>query len=311
MTDENPCAIMAIRTVDNTRSSVQPFGLAENHDSDPHEYRIVEAAIPSWLEEIAAKYRRLRTSCDIDPDEVSLDGVTILSTDQLMKRFAQAAIPERRGGNFDVLRSDFGEMILALHGELEYGYCYGYRPVRDRELPGQPGRGIDQIGVKAVIDSSSGLTKIALILGEAKVSSDKNSPPAVVDTADDCLRKQHLFHLNNRTITCDKVVNAGRRCADRETQRNLLLAGELLRVGRLDRLDIICHSLVVRPKSLSSVSDFGTFKTSVSDFAPGVIRFIIFRLPDDDLEGMISKFAELARSSELEHLANAETVDGA
>jgi hypothetical protein len=280
---------------------VELFGVVESHDSSPHEYRIIEATSPNWLEELAAAYRTLRTTSSINPDAITLDGITILSPELLMQRIAQAAMPQRIGGNFDVLRSDFGEMVLAMHGETAYGYCYGYRSVRDRELPASPGRGIDQIGVKgAILDNDSGVSKVTLVLGEAKVSSDRNSPPAVVDRAEDSLRQQHLFHVGNRGITADKVVNAGRRCTDPETQRNLLLAAELLRVGKLDHLIIVCHSLVVRPKTRAGVSDFGTFKSSPTDFTPGVVRFIIFRLPDDNLEAMIDKFATLARSDSQE-----------
>ena len=285
------------------------FRLAEALDSSPHEYRVIEPDDPLWLEKLAHEYRELRTSSVIQPEEIKLDGITLVSLALLQQRIAEAAIAERRGGNFDVLRSDLGEMIMARHGTDEYGYLYGYRSIRDREMPGLPGRGIDQIGVEAPVVDTTGSPRIALVLCEAKVSSDRRSPPSVVDAAEDSLRNQHIYHIKNVEVTADKIVNAARRCTDRETNYTMLIAAELLRTKIFDRLIVICHSLIVRPASCASEQDFGTFMKSPDDYLPGLIRFIICRLPNTDLESTIDSFTQIARSAQPAEPANQGTTD--
>lgn len=268
------------------------FRVAETHDDDPHEFHILEPAHVNWLYDLATKYRELRTYCDLPLGDIRLDGVTVLSTEALQMRMIDAAVPVRRGGNFDVVRSDFGEVALAVYGEEAYGYSYGYRSVRDRELVQFPGRGIDQIGVAATKNP----TKILVALGEAKVSSDQRSPPGVVDTSDDCLRIQHLHHLSNLAATADKVLLAARRCADPSTQELMLIAAELLRQKKFDNLTVCCHSFVARPASLAVVSDCGSFKLDPSAYAPGLVRFTLLRLPADDMEAIIGQFEQIARN---------------
>jgi hypothetical protein len=264
------------------------FRVAEVHDDDPHEFHILEPASSDWLQELANRYRALRTHFDLQPGEVTLDGITVLGTEALQRRIVEAAIPARRGGNFDVLRSDLGEMALAVHGEERYGYRYGYRSVRDRETVQLPGRGIDQIGVASTEDPQI----ILLVLGEAKVSAEKKSPPGVVDTSDDCLRAQHLHHIANYRDTANKVLLAARRCTDPETQELLLLASALLRDRRFEHLVLCCHSFVARPSLLAASSDYGTFRSAPADYTPSRVRFTILRLPGDDVEAIIDKFRE-------------------
>jgi hypothetical protein len=272
------------------------FRVVESHDVDQHELRIIEPEPQAWLEQLATAYRSLRTATVVEVDDLELDGLRVLSGDHLKARLADRLVPTRRGGNFDVTRSDLGEMILGVVGEEMYSCAYGYRSVRDRELVGAPGRGIDQIGVEElneVLDTR----QLALVLGEAKVSAEALTPPRVVDTAEDCLRNQHLGHISDLEVTADKVLDAARRCADRRTQRLMMWASELLRAERFDVLRLLCASVVVRPKDLACASDFGTFRTSPADYVPADVRFFVVRVPTNDIEALIDQFVAFAKAA--------------
>ncbi|HEX4225648.1 MAG TPA: hypothetical protein VHZ97_25005 [Pseudonocardiaceae bacterium] len=238
---------------------------------------------------LAREYRRLRTASDHPPTALSFDGLD-LAVGEVAAILAAATVPHYEPGNFGVVRSDLAEVILGLVGQSMYGSRYGYRSVSDRELVQRPGRGIDQIGVE--VDEPA--TRLTLVLGEAKVSSEQKSPPGVVDRGDDCLRAQHLAHLRNRDATADKVWAASRHCADPRTQELLRLAAELFRRRIDDRVRIVASSLLVRPSTARVPRDFGSFHRASADFLPAHIRFLLVRLPGD-IDEFAVEFARLTR----------------
>ncbi|HEY4453179.1 MAG TPA: hypothetical protein VGN81_02605 [Pseudonocardiaceae bacterium] len=270
-------------------SSDQPpiFVIAERHDIGNHQLRVLEPATADWLAVLAAEYRRLRTASDQPAAALSFDGLD-LAVHEVAKILTATTVPHYEPGNFGVVRSDLAEVILALVGETVYGSRYGYRSVRDRELVQRPGRGIDQIGVEVAP------THLTLVLGEAKVSTEKKSPPGVVDRGDDCLRAQHLAHLHNRDATADKVWAASRRCADQQTQQLLRIAAELFRRRIDDKIRIVASSLLVRPSTARTPQDFGSFHRASADFQPAHIRFLLVRLADD-VDEVAMEFARLSR----------------
>ncbi|HEY4023840.1 MAG TPA: hypothetical protein VGM75_34510 [Pseudonocardiaceae bacterium] len=265
------------------------FVIAEQHDVGEHQLRVLEPASADWLAVLAEEYRRLRTIASYRATALSFDGLD-LAVDEVARILRAATVPHYEPGNFGVVRSDLAEVILGLIGEQLYGSRYGYRSVTDRELVQRPGRGIDQIGVE--IDQAA--TRLTLVLGEAKVSTEQKSPPGVVDRGGDCLRAQHLAHLHNRDVTADKVWAASRRCADPETQELLRLAAELFRRHLDDKIRVVASSLMVRPSTARTPRDFGTFHTASADFRPAHIRFLLIRVPGD-VDEVAMEFARLAR----------------
>lgn len=271
------------------------FVIAERHDVGGHHLRVLEPAAADWLTVLAKEYRRLRMLSRHPVNALSFDGLD-LAVEEVAKILRAATVPRYESGNFGVVRSDLAEVILGLVGETMYGSRYGYRSVSDRELVQRPGRGIDQIGVE--IDESSdaeqATTRLTLVLGEAKVSTEAKSPPGVVDRGNDCLRAQHLAHLNNRDVTADKVWAASRQCADPDTQELLRIAAELFRYGIDDKIRVVAASLLVRPGTARTPRDFGTFHTASADYQPADIRFLLVRLPGD-IDEFAMEFARLAR----------------
>lgn len=268
------------------------FVVAEMHDQDPHELRVLVPAHEGWLPALAEEYRRVRTMSRLPAQPLSFEGVDILDVSGVESLLAGDCVPQYEKGNFGVARSDLAEVIQALVLEKEYGCRFGYRSVRDRELRQRPGRGIDQIGIEGT--RASGGAALTLVLGEAKVSTEAACPPQVVDSGKDCLRKQHLDHLADREATAAKIVEASRHADDPDVQVGLRIAAILLR-REDERLRVVAASAMVRPEGTATPDDFGTFHSSASDYAPATVRFLLVRLPGD-VDEIVEAFTRLAQA---------------
>ena len=268
-----------------------PFVRVEVHDVDNHHLRVFKPRDSGWLARVASEYRKLRTESITPLEPLTLEGVDIVDVAGVEEMLAEAGVPTYQPGNFGVIRSDLAELLLAWIQADEYGCKYGYRSIRDRELVQLPGRGIDQIGVE--LAEGPGGVSIALILGEAKSSSQAASPPTVVDTSEDCLRVQHRGHLADLDLTIDKVLNASRHARDPEVAQSLRIVAHLLRKGD-ERARIVVSSLMVRPADVfAAPTDFGSFFSSPSDYEPANVRFILVSVPGS-IDEIAKELGELA-----------------
>lgn len=275
------------------------FTTIDTLEDGVHLYRVVVPKHEDWLEGLAGIYRDLRTSTRVPLADLGLTGLDGFDTKDLSDMLVKTQVPLRSTGvgspkHLAVERSDIGELALAIVGESTHGYSYGYRSVRDRELVDQPGRGIDQIGVKEV-RLESGDSVCVLSLGEAKVSVDKNSPPGVVDTSNDSLRAQHISHLAERENSIKKILGAGRHTSDLVTAKQLMRAG-MLWSRESELLTVRSTSMLVRDRNHTDM-DFGTFRSKPSDFAPGHIDFTILMIDTDDIEKVVDQFLALAQQA--------------
>lgn len=268
------------------------FTVAWSGSIGEHTLTILDVVGPDWLANTAALYRELRTATDEPIDENLFADLDIVNIDDVRARYLRTQIPQRAGGNFAVVRSDLAEVLMGYLGEQLHGYLYGYRSTRDRELIQITGRGIDQIGVSAIEDAD-GQPKFVLMLGEAKVSADQHTPPAVVDALDDSLRNQHLYHLADRDTLIAKVTSASRRARGHAfVVFQAVLA--LLESESLDQLHVHSASLLVRPLGLGAVTDFGSFKDTPDHFLPGRVDFVIVRTDSANIETTIDSFHAIA-----------------
>lgn len=227
-----------------------------------------------WLNAVAKTYTGLRTATIVPMQSVSLDEISVVDVKQIEQRLKAASIPKRNKakGNFDVLRSDFGEAVSFMILRDKHAMRLVYTGIRDRELVNIPGRGPDCFGVE---DGD----KITIVIGEVKVTTDEKCPPGVVETAKDCLRVQHVDHMKDLSKTSDKLWHMSRHCRDIETQRLAHTALLYLDYGQLSKIRIVAFSLLVRQKNHYKPADFGTFKSSPATFQPADVRFVTFCVP--------------------------------
>jgi len=267
----------------------------EEFESSGHSFRSLGLTDSlDWIDTVATEYIRLRTECAQPLADISLDGIEVLRVDRIGKYLKNATIPERRFDNFDVVRSDFGELLCYMLLEQEYETRFGYKSIRDRETTQQPGRGIDAVGVE---EDDEG-TPLTLVLGEVKVSNEAASPPQVVDKSNDCLRNQHLSHLRNPVATAKKIWDMSRRSPDPSAQALLFTAALYLEEKQWDKLRLIACCVLVRPRCKYTKADFGSFQQCPDDYKPALIRFLVVCIPDD-VEKMVQNWYAIIKRPEV------------
>lgn len=253
----------------------QHYNVTEKFENGSHVcavFRVADA--DGWLQAVAGEYVQLRGASILPVEAVKLDEITVVDVEGIRKRLATATVPRRNKakGNFDVLRSDFGETLSFMILRDRFSMRLVYAGVRDRELVELPGRGPDTFGVE---DGE----KISVVLGEVKVSGDGSCPPAVVDAGADCLRAQHLSHVGKFQKTIDKLWHMSKHCRDRETQRLAHTALLYLENEVADKVRVVAFSLLVRPADKYAVGDFGTFRSRPEMYKPADVRFVTFCVP--------------------------------
>ena len=266
------------------------FTAVERWTDTSHQYLCLEPRTPiDWLEKLAEAYVQLRSDSPTPISPEVFDGIGVVDITAIQSRLRQSTLPTRIGGNLDVVRSDFGEVSSYIALERLFSTMLGYKSVRDRETIQFTGRGIDAVG----IEGEDVLSLITLVLVETKVSDEAASPPQVVDTGADCLRRQHLAHISS-SETCAKVWDIARKAFDKDVRAKMLVAAQRFEMQQWEKLKLVCCCFLVRPSGLFSIADFGTFRTAPSDFSPASIRFMILRTPDR-IEQTISTFYTRAR----------------
>ncbi len=270
---------------------IVPFRLSSNYDLDPHHFRVYEAisnGSEDWLEPMAEEYIRVLTDSAIRLKSIKISEDTDMDMSRLKPYLIKASIPRYEEGNFNVVRSDFGELLCYMLLERDYSTMFGEKSIYSRELRDRPGRGIDAIG----IEESDLLT---LVLCEVKVSDEQSSPPGVVDQGKECLSRQHRSHIDNlQKATKDKVWRAVNKTRNQKIAVLLATAAIRLEENRYDEVHIIVCSLLVRPRAKHRSNDFGSFRTNPAHYSPAIIRFLVACIPGD-VDDIIRKWHNIVQ----------------
>lgn len=205
---------------------------------------------------------------------------------EAVQRILTVAIPEPGThpiANLDVARNELGEALTHLAFVHAHGTVVPASRIRNKEVPGQPSRGRDLLGLD--------VDPLTAVIGEVKSSSHAASPPSVVDTGDDCLRAQFLAFLGVPDAVLAEL-NWALKHAD-DDQR--LLIGRAIAAHIANSLPVCAAPVLVRPKDRLGADDFGTFKENPDDFNPAKIRFSILTI-DGSLEDLATQVYEAARA---------------
>ncbi|TMC15726.1 MAG: DUF1837 domain-containing protein [Chloroflexi bacterium] len=274
-----------------------PFVLTDKLDFDEHHFRVYEpngSPEADWLSPLAQEYIELLTHRETAPRKIIINQSDLqMDVSRIQKYLKKASIPKYKAGNFNVVRSDFGELLCYMILERDYGTSFGAKSICHRELRDSTGRGIDAIGIE--LDNEGLLT---LVLCEVKVSDEKKSPPHVVDDSEDSLGKQHRHHLDNLDeATKDKVWRAMKFTKDQDTADLLTRAAICLEEKQLGKLRIIISSVLIRPKTKYTQADFGSFRKKPSKYDPATIRFLVACIPADT-DVIINKWYDVVEKTE-------------
>lgn len=266
-----------------------------------HKYEKINIpVIDSFINKFAEMYlkQRSQTQFDISSiDEKVLYKNLGFGTDALKQIITKNTIPidKKREQGLDqnvlndIYRSDLGELLMTYYFEekLPDGerFVIPLKNITFRERAELPGRGLDAIGYRKIGD-----TQVEILLGEAKVSADKKSPPPVVDSTSDSIHNTQLNYKNGTPIVVQRLSDYARRLNTKDAE---ILGFAIISIEHqlTDNFSITYGCTLVRDHTcLNENSDFGKMKTNQNDFEPGKVHFSILSFSDKTIRDTVNLF---------------------
>lgn len=190
----------------------------------------------------------------------------------------------------DIYRSDLGELLMTYYFEekLPDGerFIIPLKNISFRERADMPGRGMDAIGYK-MRDG-----KIDILLGEAKVSEVKQSPPSVVDSNRDSIYHTQKGYRNDKSVVIQRLSDYARRLNGVDAE---LMGFAVITIQQnLSELYNITYgcTLIRDFDCVNENSDFGKMKTHTAEFDPEKVHFSIISFSDKTIRETVQLFYE-------------------
>lgn len=256
--------------------------------------------IDSFIKKFAEMYLKYRSQTQFDVNNINdleLYKNLGFGTDILKKIITKNSIPidKKREQGLpphilnDIYRSDLGELLMTYYFEekLPAGerFVIPFKNISFRERAELPGRGLDAIGYRKIDD-----TKVEILLGEAKISQDKNSPPSVVDSTKDSIYNTQLNLSNNTPIVIQRLSDYARRL---NTKDAAILGFAIVCIQHklVDKFSITYGCTLVRDYTcVNEDTDYGKMKTNQADFEPGKVHFSILSFSDKTIKDTVELF---------------------
>lgn len=266
-----------------------------------HKFEKIDIPVTdSFVKKFAEKYLEQRSQAQFDYKSISeqtLFNNLGFGTDVLKKIIEKNATPidkEREQGLTpsvlnDIYRSDLGELLMTYYFEekLPEGerFIIPLKNITFRERAEFPGRGLDAIGYKKITDD-----KIEILLGEAKVSKDKKTPPPVVDTNKDSIFNTQIKHKNETPVVIQRLSDYARRLNTKDAAL-IGFAIICLEHNFNDKLRVTYGCTLIRDHScVNDSSDYGKMKSQKSDFEPGKVNFSILSFSNKSIDEAVNLF---------------------
>lgn len=258
----------------------------------------------AFIEKFAKRYIQQRSECQSNLNSIPInsliDGLPF-STDFIQKVIEKNTVfvdIAREAGGVppalqDIYRSDLGEMLLTYYFEEKIAaperFHIPLKNITFRELAGLPGRGLDAIGYRIIND------KVELLIGEAKVSTQKKNPPAVVHDADDSIWQTQVKFKNDRSLLVQRLSDYAKRLSA-EHVAPIMAAIVSMEYSLDDTFDIVFGCALIRDHDCMKVNeDFGVFYTRQTDFDPYQLSFCILNF-DKNIGDTVDLFYKKVRA---------------
>lgn len=256
--------------------------------------------IDSFIKKFAEMYLKQRSQTQFDISSVNeqvLFKNLGFGTEALKQIITKNTIPidKKREQGFepnvlnDIYRSDLGELLMTYYFEekLTDGerFIIPLKNITFRERAELPGRGLDAIGYRKIAD-----TQVEILLGEAKVSADKKTPPPVVDSTKDSIYTTQLNHKNETPIVVQRLSDYARRL---NVYDAAILGFAIISIEQKlnDNFSITYGCTLVRDHTCVNENyDFGKMKTNQNDFEPGRVHFSILSFSDKTIKDTVDLF---------------------
>lgn len=266
-----------------------------------HEHKKIDIpVIDAFIKKFAEMYLEQRSQTQFDYsgiDEQVLYKNLGFGTDALKQIIKKNATPidnKREQGLHpnvlnDIYRSDLGELLMTYYFEEKLldgeRFIIPLKNITFRERAELPGRGLDAIGYRKVDDA-----KVEVLLGEAKVSADKKSPPPVVDATEDSIFNTQLKHKNETPIVVQRLSDYARRLNSNDAE---ILGFAIISIEHrlVDNISITYGCTLIRDHTcVNEDSDFGKMKKHTKEFEPGKVHFSILSFSDKSINETVDLF---------------------
>ena len=212
----------------------------------------------------------------VDPDAIN----------EAIQRTLAAAIPEPGTHpipHLDVARNELAEALAHVALAELHGTVIPAPRIRNKEVPKQPARGRDLLG----LDDDP----LVAVIGEIKASSEAASPPAVVGSGDNSIRAEFLTFLSIEDAVLTELNWALKHA--KPEHHGLIARAILAHVA--NNLPLCAAPVLVRPAAHRGADDFGTFRDNPGEFAPARVRFSILTV-DEELDALAKTVYDGARA---------------
>lgn len=268
-------------------------------DDPPHRFEVYDLALggDALVDELAGHVRALYLDDDFDAVLAQaardLDAVADpAAIAELVTAAAQSAVPAPAQRTtqpwLDTARNELGEVICYAALEELFEASVLAKRIRHKEVPHLPTRGMDAIALR---DDATAPHDLRLYLSETKSSSSSDSPPSVVDQADDCLHAQLLAAVQQRTKVASELARATKYLSGAEQLR---LARAMVLWGK-EELATTVVPFLLRPKERHGAQDFGAFSEQPATFDPAHVAFCLVRI-DGTIEALSQAVYQRARA---------------
>ena len=253
-----------------------------------------------FLDKFAEKYIEQRTALSSSVIEEALKvseglgtGFDLSQIKSIVKQNAVYIDPIREKGDTpdpvnDIYRSDLGELLTTYYFEekLDGGqrYIIPAKNISTRERYDMPGRGIDAIGYRIKEDGT-----YELLIAEAKVSGQKQNPPAVVDQTSDSIYKTHKKYHDNPDTLKQRLVEFSKNLDTKDVVAIMFFVISL--ENKTNNCEITYGCGLVRDYTcVDETKDYGKMQSNANEFDPGNIHFAILSFTEETIDSTIDLF---------------------
>ena len=147
-----------------------------------------------------------------------------------------------------------------------------------------PGRGIDAIGYRIKEDGT-----YELLIAEAKVSGQKQNPPAVVDQTSDSIYKTHKKYHDNSDTLKQRLVEFSKNLDTKDVIAIMFFVISL--ENKTNNCEITYGCGLVRDYTcVDETKDYGKMQSNANEFDPGNIHFAILSFTEETIDSTIDLF---------------------
>lgn len=253
-----------------------------------------------FLDKFAEKYIEQRTALSSSVIEETLKvseglgtGFDLSQIKTIVRQNAVYVDPIREKGGIpnpvnDIYRSDLGELLTTYYFEENLDESHRYiipaKNVSTRERYDMPGRGIDAIGYRIKDDGT-----YELLISEAKVSDQKQNPPAVVDQTKDSIYKTHKNYHDNADALKQRLVEFSKNLNGQDLIAILCVVVDI--ENKTNKCTITYGCGLVRDYTcVDETKDYGKMQSNANEFDPGNIHFAILSFTEETIDSTIDLF---------------------